>query len=59
MGAYLAKNKVEWIDIQMVTPVSESFGGVECARSEFLQKVKGSLQRVQKASWWQRGIVLK
>lgn len=30
----------EWFDIQMVTPVLESFGGVYVARSEYLRRVQ-------------------
>jgi leucyl/phenylalanyl-tRNA--protein transferase len=31
---------LEWMDIQMVTPVSKSFGGKYVTREEFLQKLK-------------------
>lgn len=30
----------EWMDIQMLTPVSEAFGGIYLSREEFLKKLK-------------------
>ena len=32
----LAKNKIHWIDTQMVTPIISSFGGSNISRSSFL-----------------------
>jgi leucyl/phenylalanyl-tRNA--protein transferase len=37
---YLEDNGHEWMDIQMVTPVSESMGGKYVEREEFLQMLK-------------------
>ncbi len=34
--ALLAKNKIHWIDTQMVTPIISSFGGSNISRSSFL-----------------------
>jgi leucyl/phenylalanyl-tRNA--protein transferase len=31
---------LEWMDIQMVTPVTKSFGGKYLEREDFLQKLK-------------------
>jgi leucyl/phenylalanyl-tRNA--protein transferase len=37
------KNKnIKWIDIQMITPITKSFGAVEISRSEFIKRVKSS-----------------
>jgi len=35
----LRENGVEWLDIQMVTPITESFGGESISRNDFLKLV--------------------
>ncbi len=37
---YLRAQGLEWMDIQMVTPVMESFGGRYITRSEYLQRLE-------------------
>lgn len=37
----------EWLDIQMVTPITESFGGKYVTREEFLQKLQRSQTETQ------------
>ncbi len=39
---HLKKSGLQWIDLQMVTPISESFGAKLISQSEFLQKLSES-----------------
>ncbi len=36
---HLNKNGIEWIDIQMVTPITKSLGGIEIPRPRFLEHI--------------------
>ncbi|MFP5520477.1 MAG: leucyl/phenylalanyl-tRNA--protein transferase [Bdellovibrionia bacterium] len=38
--SHLQSQGVEWIDIQMVTPITEAFGGEYLTRNEFLKKLR-------------------
>jgi leucyl/phenylalanyl-tRNA---protein transferase len=40
---HLQKQKVEWIDCQMMTPLMESFGAVEIDRAQFTNLLKKAL----------------
>lgn len=44
---------VEWMDIQMVTPVLESFGGKYIAREEFLERLQAVHESPQKKINWE------
>ncbi len=39
---FLQENSLEWMDIQMVTPLSSAFGGRYIPRRDFLRKLKAS-----------------
>ena len=41
---FLRENNIEWLDIQMVTPVTESFGGKYITRKEFMQRLKNVIE---------------
>ena len=41
---FLRENKIDWLDIQMVTPVTESFGGKYITRKEFMQRLKNVIE---------------
>lgn len=40
---YLSQENLTWMDIQMMSPLLESFGAVEINRSEYVKKLKSSL----------------
>ncbi len=40
MVEYLRSQGLEWMDIQMVTPLTEQFGGKYIARNEFLRRLE-------------------
>ena len=40
---YLQQLRLEWIDIQMLTPLLESFGAFEIPRAQFMQKLTEAL----------------
>ena len=42
MVEYLASQGIEWMDIQMVTPLTEQFGGKYISRNEFLRRLENS-----------------
>ncbi len=37
---YLKSQGLKWIDIQMVTPLTKAFGGIEINRDEFMKKLQ-------------------
>ena len=39
---FLRGHSIEWIDVQMVTPVVKSFGGKYISRDEFLERIDAS-----------------
>ncbi len=39
---HLKKRNCSWVDIQMVTPITESFGGKYIVRNDFLERLKKS-----------------
>lgn len=47
----LRANGVEWMDIQMVTPLSESFGGKYIKRPEFLKRLAASKAKAKPLVW--------
>lgn len=53
-GEFLQRHGQEWVDIQMVTSVSASFGGKELDRNVFLLSVSDSLQVIKSPTWWVR-----
>lgn len=40
----LIKNKVQWLDTQMVTPIIKNFGGKEVPREDFIEKLNSNIQ---------------
>ncbi len=37
---YFKSKGLKWIDIQMITPLTESFGGKEISRNKFMDKLR-------------------
>ncbi len=44
---HLKKRNCSWVDIQMVTPITESFGGKYIVRNDFLERLKKSDPNIQ------------
>jgi leucyl/phenylalanyl-tRNA---protein transferase len=55
---FLQRAKVDCLDIQMVTPVSEAFGGIYIERKTFLKQLSQTLNRIQSPIWWQASLEL-
>lgn len=55
---FLQTQDTKWIDIQMVTPVSEAFGGVYVKRKEFLKELKLVFRGAKSPKWWKRDLSL-
>ena len=45
---HLQSRGLDWMDIQMITPVTENLGGKYISREEFLQRIEKSQHRWQK-----------
>lgn len=46
----LKMNRVRWVDTQMVTPVLESFGGIEIPRTDYFSLLRSSQRSAKKLS---------
>lgn len=43
---YLKSERYSWVDIQMVTPLTKSFGATNIERSDFLERIKTTDQKL-------------